>query len=63
MKWPWRLVASRKGTNPSGGLGGTPYMGDIGMCGPEEVDFSAILIIQGINFGHFRHIEGMVFAL
>ena len=42
-------------------------MGYIGMCGPKEYGFSAILVINGVsvltNVGHFGHKWGMGFAL
>ena len=36
------------------GGGGAPYKGYIGMCGPKECSFSAVLVINGVsNFCHF----------
>ena len=36
-----------------------PYMGYIGMCGPKEYGFSAVLVINRVSiladFGHFGH--------
>ena len=31
------------------GGGGTPYMGYIGMCGPKEYGFSAVLVINRVS--------------
>lgn len=39
-----------------GGRGGVlPFMGHIGMCGPEGFGFCPVLVINriGIDFGHF----------
>ena len=42
---------------PAGGV--LPYIGYIGMCGPKEYGFSAVLVINRVsilaNFGHFGH--------
>jgi len=42
-----------------GGGGVLPYMGYIGMCGPKEYGFSAVLVINRVSiladFGHFGH--------
>ena len=42
-------------------------MGYIGMCGPKGHGFSAVLVIDRVsilvNFVHFGHKWGMVFAL
>ena len=52
-----------------GGGGGGEYslIGYIGICGPKEYGFSAILVIDRVsmlaNFGPFGHKWGMVFAL
>jgi len=44
--------------SPEGG-GVLPYMGYIGMCGPKEYGFSAVLVINRVSiladFGHFGH--------
>ena len=51
---------------PGGGV--LPYMSYIGMNGPKGYGFSAVLVLVDrvsilINFGHFGHKWGMVFAL
>ena len=42
-----------------GGRGVLPYIGYIGMCGPKEYGFSAVLVINRVSiladFGHFGH--------
>ena len=43
-----------------GGRGvGTPFLGNIGMCGPREYNFSAVLVINRVSitadFVHFGH--------
>ena len=42
-----------------GGGGVLPYIGYIGMCGPKEYGFSAVLVINRVSiladFGHFGH--------
>ena len=39
-----------------------PYMSYIGMCGPKEYGFSAVLVTNGVSilayFGHFGHNYG-----
>ena len=44
--------------NPGGG-GVLPYMDYIGMCGPNEYGFSAVLVIDRVSiladFDHFDH--------
>ena len=45
-------------TLPRGG-GILPYMGYVGMCGPQGYGFSAVLVINRVSiladFGHFGH--------
>ena len=49
--WMWFRM------NFTWGGGVLPYMGYIGMCGPKEYGFSAILVINRVSiladFGHF----------
>ena len=50
-----------------GGWGVLPYIRYIGMCGPKECGFSAVLVINRVSiladFGHFGHKLCMVFVL
>ena len=53
----WRKSKSVR-VNPRGG-GVLPYMGYIGMCGPEGYGFSAVWVINRVSiladFSHFGH--------
>ena len=45
------------------GGGGTPLYGYIGMCGPKEYGFSAVLVINRVSIlADFGHKLGMVFC-
>ena len=58
-------ATEREAIRPGGGV--LPYMGYIGMSGPKEYGFSAVLVIDRVsilaNFGQFGHKWGMVFTL
>ena len=53
--WMWFRM------NFTRGEGVLPYMGYIGMCGPKEYGFSAILVINRVWFLHSSLDMGMCF--